>query len=100
MVERSDGDKALQDIIRYSLFKSDTDIRGQFDKIRSSTGTRIIISSMRRTKERKYEFDFRNDHNDIRIPDDVEPDSYKYKRQARQYHIPESDYSLRVRNKP
>ncbi|KAK3706874.1 hypothetical protein QZH41_018437 [Actinostola sp. cb2023] len=96
MVQRADGDKALQDIIKYSLFKTKEDLLQQFSKICSITGTRIIVSHMRRTQEGKYEFDFRTDYTDIRIPDDVELESNKYKRQERQNHIPESDYSLKA----
>lgn len=96
MVVRADGDKALQDILKYSLFKSKAELEEQFDNIPSESGTRIVISSMRKNQDGKPEFDFRTDIYDIRIPDDVESESNKYRRQERQNHIPESDYSLRV----
>lgn len=35
---------------------------------------------------------------DIRIPEDTDENITKLKRQERQDHIPESDYSLRVRS--
>ena len=60
------------------------------------TGTRIIISNIRQTADGQPEFDFITDPSDIKIPDDIKEEERKYKRQQRQNHIPESDYSLRV----
>jgi hypothetical protein len=96
MVERADGDKALQDVMKYSLFKTEQELQEQFEEIPSKSGTRIIVSRMRKNQDGKSEFDFHTDFTDIRIPDDAESENNKYKKQERQNHIPESDYSLRV----
>ena len=60
-------------------------------------GTRIIISKIRKTIDNKPEFDFETDEYDIRIPDDTSSESEKYRKTKRQNHVPECDYSLRVR---
>ena len=99
IVQKSDGDKALKDILNYSVFKTEEDLKFQFDLIPEGdekTGTRIIVSSIRQTIDGSPEFDFTSDQCDIRIPDDAKEEERKYKRQERQNHIPESDYSLRV----
>ncbi|EDO38839.1 predicted protein, partial [Nematostella vectensis] len=88
---------SLKDIFTYSLFKDEKALFAQFDEIpSSSTGTRIIIYNIRKNMDGKPEFDFKTDFTDIRIPDDVDAELTKYKRQERQNHIPESDFSLRA----
>lgn len=87
----------MNDILQYSLLKSETKVIGEFDEIPGDHGTRIIISNIRTTIDRKPEFDFETDEYDIRIPDDSNSESGKYKKTKRQNHVPECDYSLRVR---
>lgn len=86
----------MQDILKYSLFRSVGDLTREFDEIQGSSGTRIIIFHTRKATDGKPEFDYTTDMADIRIPDDTDQEITKYKKQQRQNHIPESDYSLRV----
>ncbi|XP_023697348.1 MORC family CW-type zinc finger protein 3-like [Paramormyrops kingsleyae] len=91
---------SLQDILRYSLFKSETELLSELHAIDSvcSTGTRIIIWNLRRMSSGQPEFDFNIDRYDIQIPADVfENTSERYKRPDRiMQSVPESDYSLRA----
>ena len=79
------------------MIRSEKDLNGEFDGIDSEHGTRIIISNIRKTTDNKPEFDFETDECDIRIPDDTSSDGEKYRKTKRQNHVPECDYSLRVR---
>ena len=88
---------ALKDIYRYSLIKTEKDLKNEFDYIDGDHGTRIIISNIRTTADSKPEFDFETDEYDIRIPDDTSSEGEKYRKTKRQNHVPECDYSLRVR---
>lgn len=90
------GQKALEDILKYSLFRSQEELKEQFNLIPGHQGTRIIISNIRKTADNKPEFDFFSDEHDIRIPDDANTEGGKYRQTKRQNHIPECDYSLRV----
>ena len=94
----SGGRKSLLQILDHSVVSSLTEIKDEFKHIDGTTGTRIIISNLRRRSDGKnYELDFVADSNDIRIPDDsADTDESRYKREQRQDHIPASDYSLRV----
>ena len=95
----SGGAKSLREILAHSVVTTIPDIKNEFKQIAGTTGTRIIISNLRKTAGGvKYELDFATDNSDIRIPDDlVDTDESRYKREQRQDHIPASDYSLRVR---
>ena len=84
--------------MKYSLLHSQDDNMKQFDKINGPQGTQIIISNIRKTAEKKSEFDFIADEYDIRIPDDVNTEGGKFRQTKRQNHIPECDYSLKVMN--
>ncbi|XP_036396894.1 MORC family CW-type zinc finger protein 3a [Megalops cyprinoides] len=97
---------SLQDILRYSLFKTESEIFSELRAINAtcstgSSGTRIIIWNLRRKSNEQTEqteFDFNVNRYDIQIPADVyESTSEKYKRQNRTMQsVPESDYSLRA----
>ncbi|KAG7467310.1 hypothetical protein MATL_G00152020 [Megalops atlanticus] len=94
---------SLQDILRYSLFKTESEIFSELRAINAtcstgSSGTRIIIWNLRRKSNGQTEFDFNVNRYDIQIPADVyESTSEKYKRQDRTMQsVPESDYSLRA----
>lgn len=86
--------------IKYHTFwKVEEDINREFEKIEGEHGTRIIVSNIRKNiHENKPEFDFVTDEYDIRIPDDTSSESEKYRKTKRQNHVPECDYSLRVRH--
>ena len=86
----------MQDILTHSMFRYKEELLAEFAGIQNPSGTRIIIFNVRATPDGKPEFDF-STPDDIRIPEDTESVT-KVKRQDRQNHIPESDYSLRVRN--
>ncbi len=92
------GKKSLSAILEHSVMSTSSDIQQEFQAIEGTTGTRIVISNLRKQASgNKFELDFTKDHNDIRIPDDLaDSDESKYKREQRQDHIPASDYSLRV----
>ena len=94
----SGGAKSLREILAHSVVTTIPEIKNEFKQISGTTGTRIIISNLRKTAGGvKYELDFTADSNDIRIPDDLlDTDESRYKREQRQDHIPASDYSLRV----
>ncbi|KAJ0070302.1 hypothetical protein NL108_007641 [Boleophthalmus pectinirostris] len=86
---------SLQDILRYSPFKSETSLLHELNAIGPSwsgtkTGTRIIIWNLRRTSQGQLEFDFEFDRYDIRMPSDV------YQEMNDTSYIPESLYSLRA----
>ena len=85
----------MQDILTYSVFQRKEELLAEFAGIQNPSGTRIIIFNVRTTPDGKPEFDF-NTPGDIRIPEDTDVAITKLKRQERQNHIPESDYSLRV----
>ena len=89
---------ALKDVYGYSLLRNEAELNGEFEKIVGEHGTRIIISNIRKTNDSKSEFDFETDEYDIRIPDDTSSEGEKYRKTKRQNHVPECDYSLRVRN--
>lgn len=86
---------SLQDILRYSPFKTEKELLTEISAIgpswsQSKTGTRIIIWNLRRTLEDKLEFDFDADRYDIRIPSDA------YMEMNDISYIPESLFSLRA----
>ena len=78
------------------MFRYKEELLAEFAGIQNPSGTRIIIFNVRATPDGKPEFDF-NTPDDIRIPEDTDVDATRVRRQERQNHIPESDYSLRVR---
>ncbi len=80
------------------MFKYKEELLAEFAGIQNPSGTRIIIFNVRTTPDGKPEFDFGAASDDIRIPEDTDLEISKLKRQERQNHIPESDYSLRVSN--
>lgn len=86
---------SLPAILKYSLLNSLSAIENEFTSI-TSTGTRIIISNLRKGKNSNTEFDL-SDPTDVLIPDDDSNSAEgRYKREERQDHIPASDYSLRA----
>ncbi|XP_056611493.1 MORC family CW-type zinc finger protein 3a isoform X1 [Triplophysa dalaica] len=94
---------SLQDILRYSLFKTEVELLAELEAInthgsKGSTGTRIIIWNLRKTSTDKTEFDFETDRYNIQIPADVyESEKEKYKQSYRVFQSsPESDFSLRA----
>ncbi|KAA0715690.1 Zinc finger protein 3 [Triplophysa tibetana] len=94
---------SLQDILRYSLFKTEGELLAELEAINThdskcSTGTRIIIWNLRKTSTDKTEFDFETDRYNIQIPADVyESEKEKYKQPYRTFQSsPESDFSLRA----
>ncbi|XP_075963210.1 MORC family CW-type zinc finger protein 3a isoform X2 [Anarhichas minor] len=99
---REEHKASLQDILRYSPFKTQEDLLLEIDAISSNwstkkTGTRIIIWNLRRTSTRMTEFDFEKDRYDIRIPSDVYEEMNDAQHPDRvTSHIPESFYSLRA----
>ena len=86
----------MKDIYSHSLVRNKEELDNQFSKIVGEHGTRIIISNIRKTTDKKPEFDFETDAHDIRIPDDTSSESETYRKTKRQNHVPECDYSLRV----
>ncbi|XP_056611495.1 MORC family CW-type zinc finger protein 3a isoform X2 [Triplophysa dalaica] len=97
---------SLQDILRYSLFKTEVELLAELEAInthgsKGSTGTRIIIWNLRKTSTDKTEFDFETDRYNIQIPADVyESEKEKYKQSYRVFQSsPESDFSLRANSK-
>eukprot|EP00794_Sanderia_malayensis_P000413 gene413-1048_t len=92
------GQNSLTAIQTHSVLSTVAQIQEEFRAIEGTTGTRIIVSNLRRqVAGNKYELDFVKDCFDIRIPDDLaDSDESKYKREQRQDHIPASDYSLRA----
>ena len=85
----------MRDILTYSTFRRKEELLAEFAGIQNPSGTRIIIFNVRTTPDGKPEFDF-SIPDDIRIPEDTDLAITKLKKQERQNHIPESDYSLRV----
>uniref|UniRef100_A0A672JUJ5 CW-type domain-containing protein n=2 Tax=Salarias fasciatus TaxID=181472 RepID=A0A672JUJ5_SALFA len=94
---------SLQDILKYSPFKTEEELLAEIDAIAqqwsaTKTGTRIIIWNLRRTSSGTTEFDFEKDRYDIRIPSEV----YETLNDAAQNsdsaisHTPESVFSLRA----
>ncbi|XP_038576596.1 MORC family CW-type zinc finger protein 3a isoform X2 [Micropterus salmoides] len=94
---------SLQDILRYSPFKTQEELLHEIDAITypcssgKKTGTRIIIWNLHRTSTGSTEFDFERDRYDIRIPADV----YEAINDTTHHpgvisHIPECVYSLRA----
>ncbi|KAJ8389731.1 hypothetical protein AAFF_G00114370 [Aldrovandia affinis] len=89
----SDHAASLQDILRYSLFKTEAELFSELRAINAtcstgSSGTRVIIWNLRRMSAgRQTEFDFNVNRYDIQIPADIyESTSEKYKRQERPMH--------------
>ena len=80
------------------MFKYKEELLAEFAGIQNPSGTRIIIFNVRTTPDGKPEFDFSTAPDDVRIPEDTDLEISKMKKQERQNHIPESDYSLRVSN--
>ena len=80
------------------MFKYKEELLAEFAGIQNPSGTRIIIFNVRTTPDGKPEFDFSTAPDDVRIPEDTDLEISKLKKQERQNHIPESDYSLRVGN--
>lgn len=87
----------MQDILTHSMFHKKEELLAELAGIQNPSGTRIIIFNVRTTPDGKPEFDFTTP-DDVRIPEDTDLAITKLKRQERQNHIPESDYSLKVRN--
>ncbi|XP_039674451.1 MORC family CW-type zinc finger protein 3a isoform X1 [Perca fluviatilis] len=94
---------SLQDILRYSPFKTQEELLVEIDAISAhspigKTGTQIIIWNLRRTSTGTTEFDLAKDRYDIRIPSDI----YESMKDTSQQsdivtsYIPESFYSLRA----
>ncbi|XP_077472778.1 MORC family CW-type zinc finger protein 3a [Stigmatopora argus] len=91
---------SLQDILRYSPFKTEADLLTEISAITttwttSSSGTRIIIWNLRRTSSGSLEFDFNGDRYDIQIPSDVY-EEFSQSGETIPSHIPQSIYSLRA----
>ncbi|KAK9537727.1 hypothetical protein VZT92_005315 [Zoarces viviparus] len=99
---RQEYKASLQDILRYSPFKTQEELLLEINAISSNwstnkTGTRIIIWNLRSTPTRTTEFDFEKDRYDIRIPSDVYEEINVAQHPDRvTSHIPESFYSLRA----
>ncbi|XP_018613072.1 MORC family CW-type zinc finger protein 3-like isoform X4 [Scleropages formosus] len=91
---------SLQDILRYSLFNTESELFSELRAINAtsgSTGTRIIIWNLRRITNGETEFDFNTDRYDIQIKANTCHGHDKYKRQdSTMQTVPESDYSLRA----
>uniref|UniRef100_A0A667WHD8 Morc S5 domain-containing protein n=1 Tax=Myripristis murdjan TaxID=586833 RepID=A0A667WHD8_9TELE len=95
---------SLKDILRYSPFKTQAELLTEIRAINSTcstgtTGTRIIIWNLRKTSTGLTEFDFMKDCYDIQISSEVyEAINDKPQPERTTSSIPESEYSLRVRN--
>lgn len=98
----SDENKAsLQDILRYSLFKTQEELLAEIDAITflpgKNTGTRIIIWNLRGTSVGTSEFDFETDRYDIRLPRDVYEDTNDNSQSpAVKSNVPDMVHSLRA----
>ncbi|XP_054471050.1 MORC family CW-type zinc finger protein 3-like isoform X2 [Anoplopoma fimbria] len=99
---RQEHKASLQDILRYSPFKTEEELLIEVKAISSNwstqkTGTRIIIWNLRRTSSGTTEFDFKKDRYDIRIPSDVYEEMNDTQHPDKvTSNIPESFYSLRA----
>ncbi|MFT7799932.1 MORC family CW-type zinc finger protein 3-like isoform X1 [Arapaima gigas] len=93
---------SLQDILRYSLFTTESELLAELRAINStctsgSTGTRIIIWNLRRATNGETEFDFSTDRYDIQLKSNASRGHEKHKQQDSTVQwVPESDYSLRA----
>ncbi|KAL6485055.1 hypothetical protein MHYP_G00071000 [Metynnis hypsauchen] len=93
---------SLQDILRHSLFKTEKELYSELETIdncsASSTGTRIIIWSLRKTPLGTSEFDFERDRYDIRIPAEVYESTREQNKRLECgiQSVPESTCSLRA----
>ena len=93
----AEENQSLPAILQHSVCDTLERIKEEFAHIQSESGTRIVISKLRRSKDDKGEFDIMSDKYDIRIPEDIADSAESaYKREERQHHIPASDFSLRV----
>ncbi|XP_055888309.1 MORC family CW-type zinc finger protein 3-like isoform X2 [Biomphalaria glabrata] len=64
------GDNNLDVILRYSPFKTEKELKNQFDNMKDSrTGTMIIIYNLSRLKDGTEELDFNSDPEDILCPE-------------------------------
>ncbi|XP_031439781.1 MORC family CW-type zinc finger protein 3a [Clupea harengus] len=94
---------SLQDILKYSLFKSVPELDSELRTITANgttatSGTRIIIWNLRRSTTGQMEFEFNRDKYDIQIPPTVfesNRDMYKRPELPMESH-PESDSSLQA----
>ncbi|XP_067459824.1 MORC family CW-type zinc finger protein 3a isoform X1 [Thunnus thynnus] len=100
---REEHKASLQDILRYSPFKTEAELLTEINAISTSwstgtTGTRIIIWNLRSTSTGSTEFDFQTNRYDIRIPSDVYEEISRTPQNAENItsYIPESVYSLRA----
>ncbi|XP_054471297.1 MORC family CW-type zinc finger protein 3-like isoform X2 [Anoplopoma fimbria] len=99
---RQEHKASLQDILRYSPFKTEEELLVEVKAISSNwstqkTGTRIIIWNLRRTSSGTTEFDFEKNRYDIRIPSDVNEEMNDTQHPDKvTSNIPESFYSLRA----
>ncbi|XP_017562053.1 MORC family CW-type zinc finger protein 3a [Pygocentrus nattereri] len=93
---------SLQDILRYSLFKTEKELYSELKTIdncsASATGTRIIIWNLRKTPLGTSEFDFERDRYDIRIPAEVYESTREQNKRLECgiQSVPESTCSLRA----
>ncbi|KAJ8246677.1 hypothetical protein GJAV_G00254190, partial [Gymnothorax javanicus] len=108
VIFRQDGDKfsvvpdhkdSIKAILEYSLFKTEEELQRELQAISTtstggSTGTRIIIWNLRRTKQ-MLEFDFKSDRYDIKIPR-TDTGDLNNPQELRKNVEPESTYSLRA----
>ena len=85
----------MEDILAHSMFRFKEELLAEFAGIQNPCGTRIIVFNVRTSPDGKPEFDY-SSPDDIRIPEDTDLEITKLRKQERQNHIPESDYSLRV----
>nr|XP_055034683.1 MORC family CW-type zinc finger protein 3 [Misgurnus anguillicaudatus] len=102
LVVTEDSEASLKAILKYSLFKTVSELEEQLDSIQGKKGTKIIIWNIRRNKDEKPEFDFDTDAEDIRLPE-IQPETTQekwrrdYYRHRRENHsTPEIEFSLRA----
>ncbi|XP_059150178.1 MORC family CW-type zinc finger protein 3-like isoform X2 [Physella acuta] len=88
----------LRAILQHSVFKTEEQLVFHLNAVhRSITGTRIVISKLKRLEDKTFELDFSSDVSDIRCPEPHKPDasnvnnrpiqtqSSEYKRSLREY---------------
>ncbi|KAJ8013149.1 hypothetical protein DPEC_G00050290 [Dallia pectoralis] len=93
--------ESLRDILQYSLFTTERELLEELKAINStcssgSSGTRIIVWSLRRPLTGQTEFDFTTSNYDIRIPMDGLDGPVDPFRRPELLAKPESYYSLRA----
>nr|KAI8758112.1 MORC family CW-type zinc finger protein 3-like [Biomphalaria glabrata] len=86
----------LNAILQYSVFKYEEELKAELSALEGSkTGTKIIISNLKRLQDGTYELDFSSDPTDIRCPEAHEIDLTSVYHRPVQHNASEYKSSLR-----